>query len=558
MTRLILIAAICASACARPAAGTLRYKAQEPVWKVNDATTLEKRPEEREYLRTLYHVDGFFVRRLTRAMDFAPSGRALDVNSLDEVPDSTWFTNRIGVRDLTTDELRKGPNEKDSPFNHLPVKITGAKVGGTAIGFVAEDATGAKFLLKFDLPDVPEMETAAHVIGHRIVWASGYNVPEDHIGYLKRSDITVDPEAKLKDSFGKKTALTADRVDRALSMVFKTEDGRYRVLLSRFVPGRPIGPYAREGTRKDDPNDLIVHERRRSIRGQVPIFSWIHHNDLQEDNTLDTYIPVKLPNGEKDKNRGHVVHYLIDFGKSVGVMNNSNNWKTVGFTYRIDFAASLATFLTLGTWKRPWDRIEQPPYRGVAIFEADNFDPRRWKPNSIYFPYEDVDKFDGFWGAKIAMRFTREHLAAIIEEAQFTDPGARTYMLDTLIKRQRIVGRYWFQKVSPLDRFTVTGDQSGMRLCFDDLEYLYGFESGTPRYRVAAYDYAGKQIQSQPLVETSGGQACITSLPVGADRDGYTIVRIAAQRGDSARPPVRVHVARIAGGKLAVVGLRRE
>lgn len=389
-------------------------------------------------------------------------------------------------------------------------------------------------------------------------WAAGYNVPEDHIGYLKRSDITVDPKATLKDSFGKKTKLTEDRVNRALDMVYKTEDGRYRVLLSRFVPGTPLGPYAREGTRKDDPNDRIPHDRRRSVRGQVPIFSWIAHTDLQEDNTLDAYVPVKLPNGEKDKTRGHLVHFMIDFGKAFGVMNNSNNWKTVGYTYRIDIAASLATLLTLGTWKRPWDTIEQPPYRGVAIFEADHFDPRRWKPNSIYFPYEDVDKFDGFWGAEIAMRFTREQLAAIIEEAQFTDPGAGPYMLDTLVKRQRIVGRYWFKKVSPLDRFTVTGEGDGLRLCFDDLEHLYGFETGAPRYRITAYDYAGQQLPSQPVAEASAGAVCVSKLPLASDHDGYTIVRLAAERGDSVRPPVRVHVSRIAGGKLAVIGLRRD
>jgi hypothetical protein len=314
----------------------------------------------------------------------------------------------------------------------------------------------------------------------------------------------------------------------------------------------------RARARKDDPNDLIRHDRRRSVRGQVPIFSWIAHTDIQEDNTLDTYVPEKLPNGEKDKKRGHVVHYLIDFGKAFGVMNNSNNWKTVGYTYRIDFAVSFGTLLTLGTWNRPWDRIEQPPYRGVAMFEADHFDPKRWKPNSIYWPFLDADKFDGFWGAKIAMRFTREQLAAVIDEAQFTDPGARAYMLDTLVKRQHIMGRYWFKQVSPLDRFTVAGDHAGVRLCFDDLDYVYGFETGTPSYRVAAYDHAGKQIAAQPLVESTGGQVCVANLPLAPDHDGYTIVRLEAKRGDLFRPPVRVHVTRVAGGKLAVVGLRRE
>ena len=555
---LAFVLASTVAACAHKPAGTLRFKPQEPVWKVDDAVTLEKAPKERVYNRSLYHVDGFIVRRATRAMDVRETKRAQDVNSLDEVPDSTWFTNRIGVRDISIEELRKGPNVSPSPFENLPVTITGAKEGGTAIGFVCEDAQGAKYLLKFDVKGVPEMETAAHIIGHRILWAAGYNVPEDHVGYLTKDQIKLDPKAKLKDVFGKKTALTWDRVNRALDMVEKTSDGKIRVLLSRFVPGKPIGPYAREGKRGDDPNDKIAHENRRSLRGQVPLFSWLAHTDLQEDNTLDTFVPISKEKGEK---RGHVVHYLIDFGKSLGVMNNSNNWKTVGYTYRIDFAASLATFLTLGTWNRPWDNVEQPPYKGVAVFEGDHFDPARWKPNSIYWPFEDADKFDGFWGAKIAMRFTPEQLAAVIDEAKLTDPGARRYLLETLIKRQRIVGRYWFGRVTPLDRFSVTPESTGnITLCFDDLEQLYGFTEERLAYKVEVFDYAGKPMAAKPALYMSSGRgrACYANLPFATDHDGYTIVKLAAKRGGKTRPAVDVHLSRIAGGKVAVIGLRRH
>src|SRR5215203_112208 len=36
--------------------------------------------------------------------------RAANVNTLDEVPDSTWFTNRIGRRAMTAAEVAKGPD----------------------------------------------------------------------------------------------------------------------------------------------------------------------------------------------------------------------------------------------------------------------------------------------------------------------------------------------------------------------------------------------------------------------------------------------------------------
>src|SRR5437867_5589619 len=42
---------------------------------------------------------------------YKPSGtRAQNINTIDEVPDSGWFTNRIGKREVTVAELQRGPN----------------------------------------------------------------------------------------------------------------------------------------------------------------------------------------------------------------------------------------------------------------------------------------------------------------------------------------------------------------------------------------------------------------------------------------------------------------
>src|SRR5687767_8570558 len=130
------LALLLIAACAhRPATGELRFKNAEPVWRVNDRSPIPKPPTEREYNRTLYHADGFVFRRATRAMEMRPDQRAEDVNALDEVPDSTWFTNRIGIRDIPLDELRRGANLTESPFDRKPWTLTGAKIGGMSIGF---------------------------------------------------------------------------------------------------------------------------------------------------------------------------------------------------------------------------------------------------------------------------------------------------------------------------------------------------------------------------------------------------------------------------------------
>ena len=40
--------------------------------------------------------------------------RALNVNTVDEVPDSSWFTNRIGRREMTVADVVKGPDRLDA------------------------------------------------------------------------------------------------------------------------------------------------------------------------------------------------------------------------------------------------------------------------------------------------------------------------------------------------------------------------------------------------------------------------------------------------------------
>ena len=71
--------------------------------------------------------------------------RAVNVNTLDEVPDSSWFMNRIGVRDLPLDEIVRGPNK----FANLDdVKdwtlVRGKNPGGFQPGFRAVARWGSR------------------------------------------------------------------------------------------------------------------------------------------------------------------------------------------------------------------------------------------------------------------------------------------------------------------------------------------------------------------------------------------------------------------------------
>jgi hypothetical protein len=552
----IAILAGCGGASSSSSVGQLRFHNQAPIWVVNDRKDVPKPPEEPRFFLSLYHFDGVFHKRFDRWMAMRWRQRAVNVNSLDEVPDSTWFTNRIGVRDVTLDEIRNGPNQTGSPQDHRPWVITSSKVGGVTVGFIIVDQRGVRYVLKFDERDVPEVETAADVVLQRILWACGFNVPEDYIVHFKREDLVRAPDAVIRDTMGNEQPLTDAFVDRKLALVNIGRDGTIRGLASQFIPGKPLGGHDREGVREDDPNDTFPHELRRETRGLYSIYSWLDQTDMKQDNTLDTYVP-----DPKNPKVHYVLHYLIDFGKGLGSQGFINKRHWVGFSHIVDFGNIALSTITLGLWRRPWEGRTDPPVEAAGIYEAENYDPGAWKAYTpSYFPFHDADRFDKFWGAKILIRFTREQLQAAVEEGKYSDRRAVDYLTRTLVARQRKTARYWFERVNPLDRFQVNPAGESYQLCFEDLTVKYELDGRPTRYVARAFDHDGRPIEWRAEEGAAkDGRTCLHRLRPSQSREGYTIVEIRTERsGGRSLPPTLVHLAVDPRSKrLRVIGLRR-
>ena len=101
-------------------------------------------------------------------------------------------------------------------------------------GFMAKDASGRRFLIKFDTKENPEMQTANSVIVNRIFWTFGYNVPNDTIVVFGRSDLRLDPKAKLKNALNEKRKMTWDDIDEILDTSPKRPNGTIRASASEF------------------------------------------------------------------------------------------------------------------------------------------------------------------------------------------------------------------------------------------------------------------------------------------------------------------------------------
>ena len=115
-------------------------------------------PAEYDPALILSEVDATFSQPVARALNpvrwIVGGGPASGMNALDEVPDSAWFTNRMGLRHLSATELATGPSA-DGPDRSQPWLIIGAKTSGVSQGFRIRDGQGQVWLLKFDPPDHP-------------------------------------------------------------------------------------------------------------------------------------------------------------------------------------------------------------------------------------------------------------------------------------------------------------------------------------------------------------------------------------------------------------------
>ena len=350
----------------------------------------------------------------TRRVGDPTSRQALDVNTIDEVPDSSWFENRIGVRPMSIAEIAAGPN-RGGPAPG-PWTVTHAKTEGVSPGLQMKDAAGQLYFVKFDLPASPERASGAEVISTKLLYAAGYHVPENYITVVAREDLRLAPGASTRDG-SRKRVMTEKDLDALLQKVARRPDGRYRVLTSKALPGRPLGPFSYYGVRSDDPNDTVPHEHRRALRGLRVFAAWINLVDVKSGNSLDTLVP--------DDGRMLVRHHLVDFNSTLGDAGVFPDDPRSGYEYFLDRKQILLSLATLGLYVRPWLTIHYPDIRSVGLFEGDRFDPTGWKPTLPNRAMLNARPDDTFWAARRVMAFSDEAIRAVVDTADVQRSAGR-------------------------------------------------------------------------------------------------------------------------------------
>ena len=175
-----------------------RFYSDDPVWQDDD------RAFDAGGARTADRSEGFdFLLNSFGSPGDRRDIRALNVNTLDEVPDSSWFTNRIGRQPLSIAEIERGP-DSIARFDITDWVITAGKgPAGFQPGFRAVDARDKRprpqlFQLEGDTEDFPELATGGEMIGTYVYHAIGYNVVDNYIVNVDPKRITISPKAMIR------------------------------------------------------------------------------------------------------------------------------------------------------------------------------------------------------------------------------------------------------------------------------------------------------------------------------------------------------------------------
>lgn len=500
-------------------------------------------------------LDNMVFRPIARFFAVDPGGESPNVNALDEVPSSSWFTNRIGLPSvsMTPEQLANGncdaPLDVDAPDGSW--LIDQGKENGANPGFRVRIPGRGKFLLKADLAEQPERATAATAIGTRIYHAVGYNTGCDRVIYIRRSLLKLKDGLTYSDNTGVTRPFGEEQLEKVLGGAARRGD-RFRLVASNWLPGRPLGPFEYTGTRPDDPNDVIPHEDRRELRGQRVLAAWLNHFDSREQNSMNTWVSTNPD--DPDASPGYIKHWIIDLNDLFG---SEWDWdqlsKRIGFSYYFDGGDVFRDFITLGIPKRPWDRVKRSREGDIfGYFEADVFEPDEWKPGYQNPAFLRMTERDAAWMARIIARITPEHVAALVRVGDFTEQRHADYLTRVLLaRRQKILARY-FAKLSPITDVEVRGKSvCGLDLARATRTYH------PSQFRYTARSFAGDRLEdvATPLVTTSdGGRVCVELAGLHRTRSPYRVLRIANGVTDN---PLRVDLYELGDGQLRIVGIQR-
>lgn len=480
-------------------------------------------------------ADNTLFRPISKLFAVDPPREARNVNALDEVPDSAWFTNRIGKKRPTLEELVRGACQAEDMLDPDSAQ-TGAyvidqgKPNGASPGFRVKIGGKKKYMFKTDFVKEPERPSAAAVIGTALYHAVGFNTSCEQVVYVDPTVFELKPGLTVTANDGVTRPFDKAALDKVIDEAGKRGDKR-RFQASAWLGGYLLGPFKYEGTRRDDPNDIIPHEDRRDLRGGRLLAAWLHHFDAREQNSMDSWIAVDKDSPESSP--GWVKHYYLDTSDCLGSLWDWDGIsRRMGDSYVLDFADIGLDFITFGAIERPWERKKLA--KGMEMFgyfHWEEFDPERWLNEYPNPAFSRATEHDNAWMARILSRFERADIRAIVALGKFTNPDADEYLTEVLERRLRKILDRYLTRLSPISDLRV---EAADKLCATDLARWRAVRpEGEFRYEATLRSDRG--ASAVKLDVGTDGELCMTlphaTPPGGAPAYVTITIRSSAAKG---------------------------
>lgn len=552
--------AACGLVLSCTSAATPLFPAGAPLWRDDDRHPFSAELEPYYSAHDWDRLEKTFVRPLVELLAVRPSGEAVNVNALDEVPDSSWFENRLSRSPMSPEDLANGPCIPPVLDGTEPWLVVGAKPDGATPGFVFKDPRGRRYLAKVDGVSGSPRASLAEVLGSRIYHAAGYRVPCYAIVYFDPSVLQIESGAEAENEVGDEVPLTWAHLEAVLAKAPQSADGRHRSVVSVYLEGRPLGPWRYHGTRPDDRNDIIQHEDRRELRASRLLAAWTDHVDQREGNTLSMWRAT-------EPGQGYLMHHLLDFGDCFGSVwgGSAAEARRRGHDYWVDPRTILADFVTLGVLERPWDRAELGPLGlGLGYYDVERFDPEGWRSRYPNPAFVRMTEHDAAWMARIIARLSPRHVEQMLDQAM-APPRMRQELLRSVLGRREKLLRRYLLRLSPLADPTLRVDTEGQWLCATDLSVSAGI--AVPHSYHARF-WVSEEATPAAVRSERADRPCVllpAIEPVSRDQPAYVVVELANGELPPGIPPraapaapIRFHLYAFGSGQWLTAGIERR
>lgn len=439
-----------AGACSRR---PLKYRDASPVFHLMQVE-LRKQPYRRDPQPTATRLKRGFVEPVTTFLSLASSVEARNTNSVDLTPDSSWFSNTkalkatkrfyLGqpVEGAQTDAKIGGPmfaargGLGPSLLGAWTVFAAGRWKGGPWLAI--RDTRKRAFLLQFDHPEWPGLQTSSTLVAGDLLRRVGYNVPRRYMVFFMRKRLRLASRGRVPFSSSKAPlkilwwssrqkpmkTLRREELGRLLRRVHREADGSMRALATALPPlkrYRYIGPFSLWGRRRDDPNDRFPHQDLRELRGLKLFAAWLGLRGLDERSGADFY----------DTKERVVTHFLWNLGGALGA-GPQGAPKTVVDAYGEEDLEPKVRAAAQEMRKKDPARLPELGYLPVRGFHVMD-----WAPATRHPAFARATHRDRFWAGRILAGLRPEEVKAAIAGAFLSTKAARMLWAKIWLRRRR-------------------------------------------------------------------------------------------------------------------------